>query len=390
MRRVQTVQGMPFAGRLRSWHDLWRDRRDRLLADPRFQRWAARFPLTRRIARREARALFDLCAGFVYSQVLLACVRLRLLELLAPAPLRAAAIAARLELDEDAAERLLDAGVSLRLLARRSDGRFGLGELGAALLGNPSVRMLIEHHALLYTDLIDPVALLRGTGRDTRLARYWPYARTDEPAGLVADDIAPYTGLMAASQSFIADEVLAAYAFERHHRVLDVGGGDGAFLAALAAHAPRAHLTLFDLPPVAHRARARFLAAGLSARAQAVGGDFLHDALPHGADLVTLVRVIHDHDDAQALALLTAVRRAVTPDGAVLIAEPLAGTRGIERTTDAYFGFYFLAMGRGRTRSVAALTTLLAAAGFRDVVQHPTRMPLYAGVLTARPSNTVC
>ena len=42
-----------------------------------------RFPLTRPIARRRARELFDLCAGFVYSQVLLACVRLRLFEILA-------------------------------------------------------------------------------------------------------------------------------------------------------------------------------------------------------------------------------------------------------------------------------------------------------------------
>ena len=37
---------------------------------PRFQRWAANSPLTRWIARRRARALFDLCAGFVYSQIL--------------------------------------------------------------------------------------------------------------------------------------------------------------------------------------------------------------------------------------------------------------------------------------------------------------------------------
>ena len=56
---------------------------ERLLGNPRFQRWAASFPLTRPLARARARGLFDLCAGFVYSQVLLACVRLDLFDVLA-------------------------------------------------------------------------------------------------------------------------------------------------------------------------------------------------------------------------------------------------------------------------------------------------------------------
>ncbi|MCC7280468.1 MAG: methyltransferase, partial [Chromatiaceae bacterium] len=50
--------------------------RNRLLASPAFQRWAVDFPLTRPIAQRRARALFDVTAGFVYSQILFACVRL--------------------------------------------------------------------------------------------------------------------------------------------------------------------------------------------------------------------------------------------------------------------------------------------------------------------------
>ena len=57
-------------GRARRW-------RDQTLADPRFREWATRFPLTRPVARRRTRALFDLCAGFVYAQVLHACIELR-------------------------------------------------------------------------------------------------------------------------------------------------------------------------------------------------------------------------------------------------------------------------------------------------------------------------
>ncbi|HQT73822.1 MAG TPA: methyltransferase, partial [Acidiphilium sp.] len=57
-----------------AWLRRWRDLRNRLLANGTFQDLAARFPPTRFVARREARALFDLCAGFVYSQTLAACV----------------------------------------------------------------------------------------------------------------------------------------------------------------------------------------------------------------------------------------------------------------------------------------------------------------------------
>src|SRR5208337_3593405 len=81
--------------------------RDRCLTSPRFIRFAETFPLTRVIARREASALFDLCSGFVYSQVLLACVRLRLFDLLKSGPITVEEIAHRLNLSEDATGRLL-------------------------------------------------------------------------------------------------------------------------------------------------------------------------------------------------------------------------------------------------------------------------------------------
>ena len=55
---------------------------NRLLASPRFQSWASRFPLTAPIARRDGAALFDVVAGFVHSQALFALVELRVLHLL--------------------------------------------------------------------------------------------------------------------------------------------------------------------------------------------------------------------------------------------------------------------------------------------------------------------
>jgi demethylspheroidene O-methyltransferase len=362
----------------------WRDRLDRVLASPRFQRWAAGFPLTRPVARRRAQALFDLCAGFVYAQILAACVQLDLFERLRDGPMALPALARALDLPVPAAARLLDAAVALRLVGKRRGG-YGLGPLGAALLGNPAVVAMIAHHDRLYADLADPVALLRGTAGPTALGAYWPYAGAATPTEATPAAVAPYSALMAQSQAFIADEVLDAYDFGRHRCLLDVGGGEGAFATALAARAPALRLILFDLPAVAERASARFAAAGLAARATAVGGDFHAGGLPHGADVVSLVRVLHDHDDAAALAILRAARAALPPDGTLLIAEPLSDTPGAARMGDAYFGFYLLAMGSGRPRDLPTLTAMLAQAGFGAPRECRTRRPFLTRLLVAHP-----
>jgi demethylspheroidene O-methyltransferase len=358
--------------------------RDSLLANPGFQRFAGTFALTRPIARRRASALFDLCAGFVYSQILLACVRLRLFDQLAQGPLSVAEMALRLSLPADSAVLLLDAAVSLKLAQRRSGGRYGLGPLGAALIGNPGVVAMIEHHAMLYGDLRDPVALLRGEAGAGQLAQYWPYVKSGKPAELSREAIAPYTALMAASQPMIAQQVLSAYSFRGHRCLLDIGGGDGSFIAAVAAQAPKLRCVLFDLPAVADQASERFRTAGLSSRAVAIGGSFLTSRLPEGADIVSLVRVIHDHDDFNVMTLLRAAHRALPGNGTLLIAEPISGVLGTEPIGDAYFAFYLLAMGSGRPRTFTRLREMLSETGFVDIALRPAGMPLLTSVITAR------
>ncbi|MGG5811510.1 methyltransferase [Falsiroseomonas sp. CW058] len=366
-----------------TWRDRFRAWRDGLTAKPGFRSWAAAFPPTRPLARRRARQLFDLCAGFVYSQVLLACVRLKLFDLLEAGPLDEAALARRLSLPPEAASRLLAAAGSLRLVQRRDDGRWALGPLGAAMIGNPGIAAMVEHHAMLYADLADPVALLRRDRGGNALSRYWAYAGAAAPDALAPDRVGDYTALMAASQPMVAEEVIAAFDFGRHRALLDVGGGSGAFLAAVAKAAPGLRLMLFDLPAVAAQGRQRLAQAGLAARASVHGGDFTADDLPVGADLVSLVRVLHDHDDDVVRALLRRVRAALPAHGRLLIAEPMAGTPGAEPMGEAYFGFYLLAMGRGRPRRPEELRALVAEAGFGRAQLLATRTPLLVRVLVA-------
>jgi len=367
----------------------WRSWRDGLLADPRFQRWAAAFPLTRPIARKRARALFDVCAGFVYSQVLLACLQLRLFDVLFEGPQSADALAARLSMSPAAMQRLLSAAASLNLVERRGRLLWGLGPLGAAVVGNPGIAAMIEHNALLYADLQDPVSLLRGETRGTAIARFWPYAATEGGAhgDVPADAAAAYSRLMGVSQAMIANDVISAYPFSRHRRLLDVGGGDGTFLATVFERVPSLELMLFDLPPVAERAARRFADSRYAGRARAIGGSFLRDPLPGGADIVSLVRVLHDHDDGPAMALLRAARAALPADGVLLVAEPMVHERRPDPVGDAYFGFYLLAMGSGRARPASEIARMMGEAGFAEIREHATCQPMLTRVLVGKPDR---
>jgi demethylspheroidene O-methyltransferase len=355
--------------------------RDRLLGNPSFHRAAARFPLTRPIARRRARALFDLSAGFVYSQILFACVRAGLFDLLADGPRSTAAIASATGLPEEGALRLLRGAAALRLVQGAGDGFWRLGEQGAVMLGNASIGAMVSHHERLYADLADPLALLGGRA-DTNLARLWPYAAGERDA-MAAEEVAAYSELMAGSQSLLSEDILDACGAAGSRHWLDVGGGEGVFLAAALRRNSALRGTVMDLPQVATRARERLLQCGLAARAEAVGGDMFNDPWPAGADTISLVRVLHDHDDAPARALVARAREALPPGGRLVIAEPMAGTRGAEAMGDGYFGFYLWAMGSGRPRTAEELRRWVLEAGFDRCRELKTAQPMLARVLVA-------
>jgi demethylspheroidene O-methyltransferase len=377
----------------------WRDRfdawMDSKLTDPGFSRWAAANVFTRWITRRRAQQVFDVMAGFVYSQVLLACVRLRILELVNESPRTLDELAQKCQVPASALQRLINSAVALKLLSLRGNGRYGLGPLGAPVAGHPGIRAMIEHHAVLYHDMQDPVALLRDQVSDGQMAAYWPYSAIEAGADLKAepartwqgDKVARYSQLMSASQPFVVDEVLATYDFSQHQCSLDVGGGQGTFVGRLAVAFPQLKLKLFDLPQVAELAQASFVSRGFADRATAFGGDFLRDALPQGADLVTLVRVAHDHPDDHVNAILRAIYEALPEGGTLLLAEPMAQNANEPPLGDAYFHFYLLAMGAGRLRTTGELSGMIMAAGFSRVELLHNPMPIQTRILVAKKSK---
>jgi demethylspheroidene O-methyltransferase len=345
----------------------------RLAGSRRFQSWVAATPLLRRVARAEAAALFDLVAGFVNSQVLMALVELRVLHLLHERPLSAREIGGLCAVPAERMQVLLQAGAGLNLLYRHRDGRFGLSLRGASLLAVPGLEAMIRHHRALYADLADPVAFLRH-GQDTELARFWPYVfgGADDPAVS-----ATYSDLMAQSQVLVAEDTLRLVDLTGVQRLMDVGGGTGAFLEAVAAARPDLKLDLFDLPVVLAGCR-------LGPQVTRHPGSFRSDALPVGADAISLVRVLYDHDDATVLRLLKAVHGALPPGGQVIVSEPMSGGDRPDRITDVYFAIYTMAMQTGRTRSGAGIGGLLKEAGFTSICIKTGFRPFITSVVTAR------
>jgi len=348
----------------------------------RFQAFTARVPGLKHIARAEGRALFGLVSGFVQSQALLALVELRLLHVLAEGPLTVPILARRCDLPDSSMAMLLQAAAAMRLLRRRRDGSFALAMRGAAFLAVPGLEAMVRHHPVLYRDLADPVAFLRGE-TEPELARFWPYVfgvgGATDPAVTQL-----YSGLMADSQGLVAADTLALVDLAGTRRLMDVGGGTGAFLAAVARAHPQVALDLFDLPSVLDGAESRLVRLGVPGRVRLHPGSFRDDPLPVGADAISLVRVLYDHRDETVAALLCAAHAALPPGGRLIVSEPMSGGPQPDPATDVYFAFYTTAMGTGRTRSGIEIAALLAQAGFADIRVLRGFRPFVTSVVTGR------
>ncbi|WP_435229980.1 methyltransferase [Pseudopelagicola sp. nBUS_20] len=352
----------------------------RLIASRGFQRWAAEFPLTRKLVRREGEALFDLLAGFCHSQVLMALVQFEIPQMLLQRPLTAAELTSRCGVPSERMDILLRAAIALRLIKKKRNGRYALNRAGAALVGVPGLMAMIKHHDILYRDLADPAAFFRGETK-TELADFWPYVFGGEINKEVAET---YSGLMAESQELVAEDTLRVLDFSKVKTVLDVGGGSGAFLEKLGQSYPRLSLVVFDLPDVAPTAQPRFVRAGIAERTKIVCGSFIRDPIPVGADAISLIRVLYDHSDETVSALLAKCYAALPEGGRLYISEPMLGGDRPERAGDVYFALYTLAMQTGKTRSIKEITTLCEGAGFEVVATPRSPRPFVTRCLEAR------
>jgi hypothetical protein len=173
--------------------------------------------------------------------------------------------------------------------------------------------------------------------------------------------------LMGGGSGPLAAEVAQEYDWAGVESVVDVGGGQGAFLLGIAEAHQHLRGTVFDLERPVKGAREAIAAAGLSDRLDGAVGSFF-DAVPGGADVYTLVSVIHDWGDEQSVQILEQVRAAAGAEGRVLI---LDGYMDARTPAIAAMDLRMLVLGGGKERTIADYEELVGRAGLRVERSQP-------------------
>lgn len=177
-----------------------------------------------------------------------------------------------------------------------------------------------------------------------------------------SDDAAVFNAAMSSSPGYLA-AIVGAYDFSKHERIVDVGGGHGLLLAGILSANPRLYGVLHDLPAVVAGASA-LRQEPISQRCEIIGGDFFR-GVPAGADAYILKGIIHDWNDEAALNILKNCRRAIHPDGTLLLVEQLL-TPSTDPTV-TMMDMLMMVLTSGRERTESEFRSLLQDAGFSMV-----------------------
>jgi hypothetical protein len=333
----------------------------------------------------DARAsLLDLINGFQASQALHVAAILGLADLLDAVPRTADDVAGLTNTHPIALYRLMRALAAIGVFHEDEEHRFGLTAVGeflrsdvsgthapmAELVGRPYFRQAWD--ALIMTVRTGKTAFDHVYGKDV-----WQF-RTE-----CADEERIFNRTMATATERFAEAVLDVCDFGRFHHIVDVGGGDGMFLAKILAAHPRTRGTLFDQPQVITRGTAAVESAGLPGRCQALGGNFFV-SVPELADAYLLKWILHDWDDTASIDILRACRRAMHPASRLLIVEHVIGPPNTSRE-GKFMDLSMMVLTGGRERTRDEFSSLLAEAGFRLVSVTPTATPL--SVLEGAPEQ---
>jgi hypothetical protein len=318
--------------------------------------------------------LSDLCTPWCIHVV----ATLRIAEHIAGGMTDIAALATAAGVDRDALCRVLRHLVSKGVFEQPERGRFALNDLSRQLLA-PPVRLGLD---------------LDGFGG--RMAYPWSTllaaVRTGHPSYHTVfgrpfwEDLAAHPGISAQFDDLMGvaghgvpdpDVLVNPADWADIHTVVDVGGGTGSLLAEILKKRPAIRGTLLDLPQTIARSAETFEAAGVAERVTTVGQSFF-DALPAGADLYILRKVLSDWPDPEASAILKRCADAARPNGRIVTFCVAAADKdpppdllmlvlvgGRSRTLDE-----FREMARGAGLEVSAVGT--QAAGHAIVECRPT------------------
>jgi (2Fe-2S) ferredoxin/predicted O-methyltransferase YrrM len=309
--------------------------------------------------------------GFQESRILLTALELDIFTAIARGA-TAADVAARAGTDVRATETLLNALTALGLLTKE-DGCFRNSAQAARYFADPSsdnARPALLHLAGLWNTWSGLTGSVRaGT----------PAANpemTERPASWTESFIAA----MHRNAAERAPALVRAVGAGDARRLLDVGGGSGAYSIAFAAAHPRLEADILDLPAVAGIAEGHIRRASLESRVRVRTGDLRRGELGRDYDLLLLSAVCHMLGPDENLDLLRRCWSALNPGGRVVIQDFLLEPDKCAPRQAALFSVNMLVgTSSGASYSEREFGDWLRLAGFDDVYRIPIQGP--AGVL---------
>ena len=272
--------------------------------------------------------------------------------------------------------RLLRFLSTIGVVLEEAENRFSLTPLGATLRGS-GIPVIKDNTLLLGSTLYwDAIGRLRERvmgspdGADDGLFDYLK-AHPEE--------IELFNRTMGSLSHVVMPAIVKAYDFSRFSCVVDVGGGQGAFLAGILGCHPGLSGILYDRPDVI---AAAVIDDRIAARLRTVGGDFFQH-MPEGGDLYVLRQILHDWSDARSVDILRQCRKAVPPQGRLLIVETASPESKNDGNNWAALDLLMMVLMNGRERTPEDFDALFADSGFARTRVVATGSPFH--LIEARP-----
>jgi len=303
--------------------------------------------------------LMGMIRGYQESRILLTAVELDAFTAIA-AGATAAAVAKRCGTDRRATELLLNALVALEVVRLAGD-QYQNTPVSARYLvaGAPDdARTALRHNLSLWTtwsSLTDAV-------RDGHVALRAEMRERDD------DWTVPFIAAMHRGAAARAPSVVAAVGAKSVTRMLDVGGGSGAYAIAFAQANPALAAVVLDLPTVLPITEGHIEEAKLSARVTMRAGDLRHDDFGKDFDLVFLSSICHMLGPDGNRNLLARAARALVSGGRVVIQDfILEADRTRPRQAVLFALNMLVGTEAGSTYTEEEYASWLTAAGLREV-----------------------
>ena len=309
--------------------------------------------------------LLDLIQSHRVTAVIYVAAELGLAELLRHGPKSVSELAEATGADGHALGRLLTALSTVGLCARVGADGYSLTEMGAAL--DRSAEKSFKAWAIFEGDM------LFKSWHGMLAAQLAGFANSFEMMARAPANVGIFNAAMADLTRLVTPDVLGAYDFGRIDCLMDVGGGSGQLIGAVARQYPDIRGIVFDLPRCTEAANRHLQQAGLGDRANFVAGDFF-EAIPNLADAIILKSVIHDWNDERSSLILQNCRRALPANGALLLVERLMpekpGTSEEDRA-NAMSDLNMLRGPGGLERTEQQYRRLLTETGFHPIAVYP-------------------